>query len=64
MDEPREITEDYIRKFIGMVRLGGDVTFVQESSHLAVQDATGLMFVLQLADNVVPGETREVKDAE
>lgn len=61
MSEQREITEEYLQYFIQTIRNGGRVVFVQENNLLSTVDVEGNYIVVQLADTVVPSETKEVK---
>lgn len=56
--EPRKITEDYLKEFIGTIMNGGKVTFVRENNLLAVDHPAKGYLVLQIADKVI--DTPEV----
>lgn len=54
--EQREITEEYLKYFVYVIKTGGKVVFVKESNLLGVSDVNGDYVVLKLADKVIPSE--------
>lgn len=53
MDEPREITKEYLIEFIDFVKKGSRITFVETTNLLAVEHPTKGYLVLQIKDKVV-----------
>jgi len=53
----REISKAYLNEFIGLIKSGSRVLYVEESGNLAVEHPTKQYLVLEINDKVIDNET-------
>lgn len=53
MDDPREISKEYLNEFIQLIKDGSRVLYVEKSGYLAVEHPTKQYLVLEIKDKVI-----------